>query len=146
MVISCFRTLPANERTQEIEEVRMTRAFPGPRPRRLPSERAPGRDPEPETLPDVELPAELAEKVARMTEQADREIAGGTVHFFWGAAHLDPVKRAAALIGAPCWEYIKQATWRQAMSDLAAAGVPLPGPPAPASVDTPGETAGVPAP
>jgi predicted DNA binding CopG/RHH family protein len=75
-----------------------------------------------EELPDLEVSSEVADKVDRMTLQADREIEeareGARVNFRWGTRQLNIVKQAAEFIGVPYQTYLKEAVLRQAMNDL----------------------------
>lgn len=74
-----------------------------------------------------ELPPEVDAQVTRMIVDAERdweETRWGKVRqvvFDWRQVHLDAVVRAAELMGIPWRDYIKQAAFRQAMGDLAAA-------------------------
>jgi predicted DNA binding CopG/RHH family protein len=81
-------------------------------------------------LDDVELDEETTRKVEELVEQAEQDIAElkdeVQVNFRWSRGQLELVKRAAALHGVPYQTYLKQATIRQAITDLkdaAAAGV-----------------------
>ena len=61
---------------------------------------------------------ETSETVTRMEEEADREIASGTVTLRWGKDQIAVVKRAAAIIGVPYQTYLKQVVFRQALADI----------------------------
>ena len=65
--------------------------------------------------------ADVSEMVTRMEEEADREIAAGTVTLRWGREQVDLVKRAAAILGVPYQTYLKQVVFRQALADIAQA-------------------------
>lgn len=67
-----------------------------------------------------EMSPEQDAKVQAMTEQADRDIEEHRVNMRWGGAQLAVVKRAAEYFGMPYQTYVKQAAFRQAMSDLQA--------------------------
>jgi predicted DNA binding CopG/RHH family protein len=56
--------------------------------------------------------------VTRMEEEADREIAAGTVTLRWGREQIDVVKRAAAILGVPYQTYLKQVVFKQALADI----------------------------
>lgn len=73
-----------------------------------------------------ELPPELDRRVREMIAEADREGDDAQVIFAWRSLPLEAVRRAAEVIGIPWQAYIKQAAFRQAMADLAAAGAPVP--------------------
>lgn len=66
----------------------------------------------------VEEDAETSETVARLEEQADRDIAAGTVTLRWGKEQIAVVKRAAAIMGIPYQTYLKQVVFKQALADI----------------------------
>jgi predicted DNA binding CopG/RHH family protein len=66
----------------------------------------------------VEEDAEMSEMVTRLEEQADRDIAAGTVTLRWGKEQIAVVKRAAAIMGIPYQTYLKQVVFKQALSDI----------------------------
>lgn len=81
-------------------------------------------------LEDIELDEETAHRVEQMVEQAEQDIAElkgeVQVNFRWSREQLEIVKHAAGLHGVPYQTYLKQATIRQAITDLkdaAAAGL-----------------------
>src|SRR6266508_550434 len=66
----------------------------------------------------VEEDAGVSKMVTRLEEDADQEIAAGTVTFRWGREQIDVVKRAAAILGVPYQTYLKQVVFRQALSHI----------------------------
>ncbi|HEU0169052.1 MAG TPA: hypothetical protein VFS62_14840 [Chloroflexota bacterium] len=66
----------------------------------------------------VEEDADVSELVARLEEEADREIAAGTVTLRWGREQIAVVKRAAAIMGIPYQTYLKQVVFKQALADI----------------------------
>jgi len=70
---------------------------------------------------DVELPADVADRVDAMIAEADRELEEARVNFRWGPKQVEVVKRAAALMGVPYQTYMKEAVFRQALADIEAA-------------------------
>ena len=66
----------------------------------------------------VEEDADVAEMVTRLEEEADREIAAGTVTLRWGKDQIAVVKRAAATMGVPYQTYLKQVVFKQALADI----------------------------
>lgn len=66
----------------------------------------------------VEEDAEMSEMVTRLEEQADRDIAAGTVTLRWGKEQIAVVKRAAAIMGIPYQTYLKQVVFKQALADI----------------------------
>ena len=66
----------------------------------------------------VEEDAEISEMVTRLEEQADRDIAAGTVTLRWGKEQIAVVKRAAAMMGVPYQTYLKQVVFKQALADI----------------------------
>ncbi len=81
-----------------------------------------------EELEDIELPAEVAERVEAATALADRQLEEARVNFRWGVAQVEVIKRAAQLAGVPYQTWLKQVAWRQAVADLrdaAAVGLPV---------------------
>ena len=66
----------------------------------------------------VEEDAEMSEMVTRLEEQADRDIAAGTVTLRWGRKQIAVVKRAAAIMGVPYQTYLKQVVFKQALADI----------------------------
>ena len=66
----------------------------------------------------VEEDADMSEMVTRLEEQADRDIAAGTVTLRWGKEQIAVVKRAAAIMGIPYQTYLKQVVFKQALSDI----------------------------
>lgn len=66
----------------------------------------------------VEEPPEVSELVDRLEEEADREIAAGTVTLRWGKEQIAVVKRAAWLMGIPYQTYMKQVVFKQALADV----------------------------
>jgi predicted DNA binding CopG/RHH family protein len=61
---------------------------------------------------------EMSEWITRLEEEADRDIAAGTVTLRWGKEQIDVVKRAAAIVGVPYQTYLKQVVFRQALADI----------------------------
>ncbi len=66
----------------------------------------------------VEEDADVSEMVSRLEEEADREIAAGTVTLRWGRDQIAVVKRAAGILGVPYQTYLKQVVFRQALADI----------------------------
>lgn len=66
----------------------------------------------------VEEDADVSELVTRLEEEADREIAAGTVTLRWGREQIAVVKRAAAIMGIPYQTYLKQVVFKQALADI----------------------------
>jgi len=66
----------------------------------------------------VEEDADVSEMVTRLEEEADREIAAGTVTLRWGKDQIAVVKRAAATMGVPYQTYLKQVVFKQALADI----------------------------
>jgi predicted DNA binding CopG/RHH family protein len=66
----------------------------------------------------VQEDAEVSEMVTRLEEQADRDIAAGTVTLRWGKEQIAVVKRAAAIMGIPYQTYLKQVVFKQAVADI----------------------------
>lgn len=66
----------------------------------------------------VEEDPEISELVSRMEQEADREIAAGTVTLRWGKEHIAVIKRAAAILGVPYQSYLKQVVFKQALADI----------------------------
>lgn len=66
----------------------------------------------------VEEDAEMSEMVTRLEEEADRDIAAGTVTLRWGKEQIAVIKRAAAIMGIPYQTYLKQVVFKQALSDI----------------------------
>ncbi len=66
----------------------------------------------------IEEDPEVSEMVTRMEEEADREIAAGTVTLRWGKEQIAVVKRAAALMGVPYQTYLKHVVFKQALADI----------------------------
>ena len=60
----------------------------------------------------------MSEMVTRLEEQADRDIAAGTVTLRWGKEQIAVVKRAAAIMGIPYQTYLKQVVFKQALADI----------------------------
>jgi predicted DNA binding CopG/RHH family protein len=54
----------------------------------------------------VEEDADVSEMVTRLEEEADREIAAGSVTLRWGKDQIAVVKRAAAIMGVPYQTYL----------------------------------------
>lgn len=78
-----------------------------------------------EDLGDMDLAPDVAARVERAVEEAERDLEAARVNFRWGAAQVDVIRRAAAMCGVPYQTYIKQVAFRQALHDLrdgAAAG------------------------
>ncbi|MDQ3703367.1 MAG: hypothetical protein M3442_20980 [Chloroflexota bacterium] len=75
----------------------------------------------------VEEDPEVSELVTRLEEEADREIAAGTVTLQWGREQLAVVKRAAALMGVPYQTYLKHVVFKQALTDIERAEAVLDG-------------------
>jgi predicted DNA binding CopG/RHH family protein len=73
----------------------------------------------------VEEDAEMSEMVTRLEEEADRDIAAGTVTLRWGKEQIAVVKRAAAIMGIPYQTYLKQVVFKQALSDIGQADAVL---------------------
>ena len=73
----------------------------------------------------VEEDADVSELVTRLEEEADREIAAGTVTLRWGREQIAVVKRAAAIMGVPYQTYLKQVVFKQALADIEHAEVVL---------------------
>lgn len=71
-----------------------------------------------EDLGDIELLPEVAARAEAAVALADPQLEEARVHFRWGAAQVQVIKRAAALAGVPYQTWIKQVAWRQAMADL----------------------------
>lgn len=70
---------------------------------------------------DVEVSEEEDAQFQAMIEQAERDIANELrVSVRWPRAQLTVIQRAAALYGMPYQTYLKQAAFRQALSDLQA--------------------------
>lgn len=61
---------------------------------------------------------EVSELVTRLEEEADRELAAGTVTLQWGREQIAVVKRAAALKGVPYQTYLKHVVFKQALTDI----------------------------
>jgi predicted DNA binding CopG/RHH family protein len=74
-----------------------------------------------EELGDIELPAEVVDRVEAAVGQADRELTEARVNFRWGLPQVEVIKRAADLAGVPYQTYIKQVVFRQAVEDLKSA-------------------------
>ena len=70
-----------------------------------------------EDLGDVELPAELIEKIEKATQLADAELEAVRVNFRWQREPLDLVKSVANAMGIPYQTYIKMVLVRQAVED-----------------------------
>jgi predicted DNA binding CopG/RHH family protein len=75
--------------------------------------------------PEMQVIAERAPEdedvsrlVTRLEEEADREVAAGTVTLRWGKEQIAVVKRAAAIFGVPYQTYLKQVVFRQAIADI----------------------------
>ena len=66
----------------------------------------------------VEEDAEVSEMVTCLEEEADRDIAAGTVTLRWGKDQIAVVKRAAAIMGIPYQTYLKQVVFKQALADI----------------------------
>ncbi|HLG69278.1 MAG TPA: hypothetical protein VK009_02510 [Chloroflexota bacterium] len=66
----------------------------------------------------VEEDAQVSEMVTRLEEQADGDIAAGTVTLRWGGEQIAVVKRAAAMMGIPYQTYLKQVVFKQALADI----------------------------
>lgn len=66
----------------------------------------------------VEEDADVSEMVTRLEEEADREIAAGSVTLRWGKDQIAVVKRAAAIMGVPYQTYLKQVVFKQAIADI----------------------------
>ncbi len=66
----------------------------------------------------VEEDAEMSEMVTHLEDEADREIAAGTVTLRWGKEQIAVVKRAAAIMGVPYQTYLKQVVFKQAVADI----------------------------
>ena len=62
--------------------------------------------------------ADIANMVTRLEEEADREVAAGTVTLRWGKNQIAVVKRAARILGVPYQTYLKQVVFRQALADI----------------------------
>jgi len=73
----------------------------------------------------VEEDADMSEMVTRLEEEADRDIAAGTVTLRWGKAQIAVVKRAAAIMGIPYQTYLKQVAFKQALTDIGQAAAVL---------------------
>lgn len=71
-----------------------------------------------EELGDVELPADLDQKVEMMTKAADAELDATRVNFRWQREPLSLVKQVAEAMGVPYQTYMKQVLYRQALEDL----------------------------
>ena len=77
-----------------------------------------------EILGDAELDDETDARLLGMTAEADGEIAAGEsdgetrVNIRWDTAPLTTIRRAADLQGVPYQTYVKQAAFRQALTDL----------------------------
>lgn len=67
----------------------------------------------------IEEDAEVSELVSRLEDEADRELASGSVTLRWGRGQIGVVKRAAAILGVPYQTYLKQVVFRQALADIA---------------------------
>ncbi len=66
----------------------------------------------------VEEDADVAKMVTALEEEADREVAAGTVILHWGEEQIAVVKRAADILGVPYQAYLKQVVFRQALADI----------------------------
>ena len=66
----------------------------------------------------VEEDADVSDMVTRLEEQADHDIAAGTVTLRWGKDQIAVVKRAAAIMGIPYQTYLKQVVFKQALADI----------------------------
>lgn len=66
----------------------------------------------------VEEDADVSDMVTRLEEEADRDIAAGTVTLRWGKDQIAVVKRAAAIMGIPYQTYLKQVVFKQALADI----------------------------
>jgi predicted DNA binding CopG/RHH family protein len=66
----------------------------------------------------VDEDAEVSELVSRLEDEADREVAAGTVTLRWGKEQIEVVKHAAAIPGVPYQTYLKQVVFRQALADI----------------------------
>jgi predicted DNA binding CopG/RHH family protein len=66
----------------------------------------------------VEEDEELSEWITRLEDEAERDIAAGTVTLRWGKEQIDVVKRAAGILGVPYQTYLKQVVFRQALADI----------------------------
>jgi predicted DNA binding CopG/RHH family protein len=66
----------------------------------------------------VEEDAEMSDMVTRLEEEAERDIAAGSVTLRWGKEQIAVVKRAAAIMGIPYQTYLKQVVFKRALSDI----------------------------
>lgn len=71
-----------------------------------------------EELGDFELPADLHDKISKITLDAEADIDSTRVNFRWQKAPLNLIKSVAKEMGIPYQTYIKQVLYRQALSDL----------------------------
>ncbi len=62
--------------------------------------------------------ADVSDLVTQLEQEAEAEVAAGTVTLRWGREQIDVVKRAAAILGVPYQTYLKQVVFRQAMADI----------------------------
>jgi len=74
-----------------------------------------------EELGEIQLPADVSDRVEAAVGQADRELTEARVNFRWGLTQVEVIKRAADLAGVPYQTYIKQVVFRQAVEDLKSA-------------------------
>jgi predicted DNA binding CopG/RHH family protein len=66
----------------------------------------------------VDEDADVSELVTCLEEEADGEIAAGTVTLRRGREQIAVVKRAAAIMGIPYQTYLKQVVFKQALADI----------------------------
>lgn len=66
----------------------------------------------------VQEDPEVSELVSRLEEEAERELASGSITLRWGRQQIAVVKRAAAMMGVPYQTYLKQVVFKQALDDI----------------------------
>ena len=70
-------------------------------------------------LVDLKVSEEEDAPIRTLVEQAEKDITNeARVNLRWPNAQLDVIKHAAALYGMPYQTYLKQAAFRQALTDL----------------------------
>jgi predicted DNA binding CopG/RHH family protein len=74
----------------------------------------------------VEEDEKTSAMITHLEEEADREIAAGTVTLRWGKDQIAVIKRAAGIMGVPYQTYLKQVVFRQALADIERAQAVLP--------------------
>jgi len=65
-----------------------------------------------------EMSSEQDEQAAAMIEQAENDLREMRVNIRWRQAQIDLIREAAERLGMPYQTYIRQAAFRQAISDL----------------------------